>query len=395
MSKIINNEQLLKRFPKIELSYDKVLHNKVYNDDNCNAYMLIPKGMKVYVWFTYLEDKNVCLVLSYDKEKKVLNQVYNYQCIFSSECALGTIMYGTLFDYNGIKHFTCEDIFYYKGINLNENNNNIGTNFNLFKKINIQKTFFEKKLEILKHIFKNKHIISQRETSQDYTKNKKSIIIGIPLICNTLEEAFKIQSNLPYAVYSIQLHDNKKHKHKIGMYLVKNGFPNSITHQIAITPPKISITPPQIAISPPKIAITPQISISPPQIAISPPQIAITPPKIAITPQNAIQKRYNSDTTTTLKVMATIQDDIYNLFSLENDKFIGIAMISTYKCSVMMNKLFRNIRENSNLDLLEESEDEEEFENIKEDKYVDLNKSVLMKCVYSKRFKKWQPQNTF
>ena len=97
--------------------------------------------------------------------------------------------------------------------------------------------------------------------------------------------------------------------------------------------------------------------------------------------------------------MATIQDDIYNLYSVEKDKekekFIGIAMISTYKCSVMMNKLFRNIKENDNLDLLEESEDEEEFENIKEDKYVDLNKSVLMKCVYSKRFKRWQPYNTF
>ena len=219
MSKIVTNEQLLKRFPKIELCYDKVLHNKVYNDNDnkdnyAYAYILIPKGMKVYVWFTYFEDKNVCLVLSYDKEKKILNQVYNYQCVFSDECALGTIMYGTLFDYNGIKHFTCEDIFYYKGINLNEiNNNNIGTNFSLFKKINIQKTFFEKKLEILKNIFKNKHI-SQTETLQQNTKNKKSIIIGIPVICNSLEEAFSIQSKLPYPVYSIQLHDNKKHKHK-------------------------------------------------------------------------------------------------------------------------------------------------------------------------------------
>ena len=75
MSKIVTNEQLLKRFPKIELCYDKVLHNKVYNDNDnkdnyAYAYILIPKGMKVYVWFTYFEDKNVCLVLSYDKEKK-------------------------------------------------------------------------------------------------------------------------------------------------------------------------------------------------------------------------------------------------------------------------------------------------------------------------------------
>ena len=78
----------------------------------------------------------------------------------------------------------------------------------------------------------------------------------------------------------------------------------------------------------------------------------------------------------------------------EKEKFIGIAMISTYKCSVMMNKLFRNIKENSNLDLLEESDDEEEFENTQIDKFVDLEKTVIMECVYNKRFKKWQPLKT-
>ena len=37
-----------------------------------------------------------------------------------------------------------------------------------------------------------------------------------------------------------------------------------------------------------------------------------------------------------------------------------------------MNSLFRNIKENGNLDLLEESDDEEEFENIALDKFVYL-----------------------
>ena len=41
-----------------------------------------------------------------------------------------------------------------------------------------------------------------------------------------------------------------------------------------------------------------------------------------------------------------------------------------------MNKLFRTIKENDNLDYLEESDDEEEFENISSDKYVDTNKVV-------------------
>ena len=42
-----------------------------------------------------------------------------------------------------------------------------------------------------------------------------------------------------------------------------------------------------------------------------------------------------------------------------------------------MNSLFRNIKENRNLDLLEESDDEEEFENTSLDKFVDLDKELL------------------
>ena len=57
----------------------------------------------------------------------------------------------------------------------------------------------------------------------------------------------------------------------------------------------------------------------------------------------------------------------------------------------MMNKLFRNIKENDNLDNLEESDDEEEFENEKEDKFVYLDKSFKMKCKYNHKFKRWVP----
>ena len=41
-----------------------------------------------------------------------------------------------------------------------------------------------------------------------------------------------------------------------------------------------------------------------------------------------------------------------------------------------MNSIFRNIKENRNLDLLEESDDEDEFENINLDKYL-LNKKIM------------------
>ena len=92
-------------------------------------------------------------------------------------------------------------------------------------------------------------------------------------------------------------------------------------------------------------------------------------------------------------VKATIINDIYELYVLNENKYekFTIAYIPDYKCSVMMNSLFRNIKENNNLDALEESDDEEEFENISLDKFVDLDKKYIMKCLYLPKFKSWKP----
>jgi hypothetical protein len=71
-----------------------------------------------------------------------------------------------------------------------------------------------------------------------------------------------------------------------------------------------------------------------------------------------------------------------------------MAYIPNYKTSVMMNSLFRKIRENRNLDYIEESDDEDDFENIAEDKYVNLYKNLLMECEFHPKFKKWIPLKT-
>ena len=88
-----------------------------------------------------------------------------------------------------------------------------------------------------------------------------------------------------------------------------------------------------------------------------------------------------------------IQDDIYELYEKINEtlKYFDIAYIPDYKTSVFMNSLFRNIKENDNLDALEESDDEDEFENTKIDKYVYLDKKLEIKCVYLQKFNKWKP----
>ena len=104
---------------------------------------------------------------------------------------------------------------------------------------------------------------------------------------------------------------------------------------------------------------------------------------------------YNyNNLTATFKITPNISNDIYNLFILNNNKelFYDLALIDSYKTSIFMNNLFRNIKENKNLDTLEESDNEEEFENIENNKYVYLEKTYNIECLYSYKFKKWIPQ---
>ena len=97
---------------------------------------------------------------------------------------------------------------------------------------------------------------------------------------------------------------------------------------------------------------------------------------------------------TVFKVTADLQFDIYRLFAYGRNKssvYYNIAYIPNYTTSVFMNNIFRKIKENKNLDAIEESDDEEDFENMDIDKYVDVKKYVLMECRFHFKFKKWVP----
>jgi len=87
------------------------------------------------------------------------------------------------------------------------------------------------------------------------------------------------------------------------------------------------------------------------------------------------------------------QNDIYYVLHDESEPITHLTMIAhipNYKTSVMMNSIFRNIKENRNLDALEESDDEDEMDPDK-NQFVDLNKCVRMTCMFNNRFKRWQP----
>jgi hypothetical protein len=93
----------------------------------------------------------------------------------------------------------------------------------------------------------------------------------------------------------------------------------------------------------------------------------------------------------TFSIKPDLQNDIYHLSDPVNKSLVGTAYIPDYKTSVLMNQLFRNIKENANLDSLEESDSEDEFENDRVDKFVYLDREYTMICAYNHKFKKWVP----
>ena len=110
---------------------------------------------------------------------------------------------------------------------------------------------------------------------------------------------------------------------------------------------------------------------------------------------NYLIKNNNFINKVTFLTTANIQCDSYEIYVEDKGNIIkyDYAYIDSYKTSIFMNNIFRKIKENKNLDLLEMSDSEDEFENIDKDKYVDLDKRVNIEYKYNKMFKKWIPVN--
>jgi hypothetical protein len=307
---------------------------------------MIPKGKKYFVWFKNGE----CLFLELDNDKQVVNVASKKTShIFPND----TILYGTHFYYrapansnhvvNVQYYFTIENIHYYNGVNLDAT-----------------QTVFEK--------CKTLHLAFTTSTLEKTFQ----VDIGLPHIDTCLERISAVKPF--YQVYCIQ---KKRSNDKTNQYQnIHFNVLSSVQKMDAQTQPQ-----------------QPQQSEHP------------TPIKPANTVSKHIietgKKYVEKSKYKIFIVSADIQNDIYNLVEpdavndLSNyDYDISnklIASIPDYKTSVFMNALFRNIKENRSLDALEESDDEDEFENTNIDKFVDLTKKIKMKCVFNYKFKKWTP----
>ena len=288
-----DRKQLMSEFPNIKPFYEKTLHNKV--DINDRFYISIPMGKKLFIWFTYLNERPACIQLNYVFKTRSFQEIKVINCNFDPTLCVGkgTILYGThvLLNYRNL--FNIENIFYYKN-----------------KKVVFETQYI--KFNIIETMLK------QSISSNIYLKHE--FMFKVPLITTCYKTIKSKLEKLPYNVYCIQ--------HR------------SWTQNIYLNE-KINVDRTQKAI---------------------------------------------------FTVEAELNTDVYSLYCKHNDDLvnIGYAYIGNIKTSKFMNKLFRCIRENDNIDLIEESEDEDCFEDMRLNKFM-LNKTYDMECIFNNKYKKWEP----
>ena len=329
----VEKEQILSEMPNVKLSYENIIHKKVYSD----FVLAIPEGKKCFAWFKNSVNGNVCYILELSENKTILD-IKIVNCCFNSCLSYGTIFYGTFFNYSSNNFFSIEDIFLYKGKNV--------SNY-----------IWIKKLELFKEIMN----IDIKQISY----NKSFLVFGLPLINTNFNELVNEINKLKYKIRCIQFRNyNNKN---VSQYLEFVNINKSL-----------------------KLEVNPEFKKNEHN-----PSPIIAKQSSNINQNSSYKNTHKRERTAIFQVKPEIQNDIYYLYCYDNNTqslvHYNIACIPDFKTSVMMNKLFRNIKENNNLDTLEESDSEDEFENEKEDRFVYLDREFNMICSYNYKFKKWVP----
>ena len=101
-------------------------------------------------------------------------------------------------------------------------------------------------------------------------------------------------------------------------------------------------------------------------------------------------KPSTEELTRVFTVIPRVEQDVYELRCIASSLNTRYAAVQTLAESIVLNKLFRRIRENDDIDLAEMSEDEEDFENVDPRKFVQ-SRQLRMECTYVKCLRKWRP----
>ena len=334
MNSLSKHAALLKRFSTFELSYETVSHKKVCPSDSIAV--AIPLGRKYFLWYTYREggSEDVCYVLGLDKDKQICS-VDTISTVCPKGFSIGTVVYCTLYqkDETSPSVYIAEDIYQFRGTALH--------NLCFGDRIGFLRNFAQAVPSVALPIMWFATSGSEQTA--------------------TIPDA--LEKKAAYVPHHIQYREVRRVAPYVNVALPKKGLKPVAVSSSADVAQKLHAT------------------------AVLDPIPSFDYGKPAF--------RYPA----TFQVMADSQLDLYHLYAYGgigrdgkmSKVYCGLPAIQSYKTSVFMNRIFRRIRENDNLDLAEESEDEADFENTDTNKFVDLGKVAQIECVFSTRHKKWIP----
>jgi hypothetical protein len=327
---------LKKRFPQVELSYETDAHKKVLNSkyDICVS---IPTGKKYFAYFTYAPGtaNDACYVI--DRQGIQFTQVNYTKGASRTELHLETILYGTLCELPLPLPLNFASGKDHKFFIIEDVHSYCGLNMK-------QLTFAEKMMYI-------KEFLNTVKPCSD------GITFVLPYMRQLTTFADKIDTLLEDPIFYDSMLDKTAYVTHHVQFRASAHIVPYLNHNYKKNTSK---------------TVAPVIQ-----------QEELIPRKDIDYAAAARKKE------AIFMVSADVDDDIYHLHCFGT--YFDLAYIGTRKESKYMNGLFRNIRENSNVDLGEESEDEDLFQNVNPDKYVDLSKKIKMNCVYNPRWRRWTP----
>ena len=312
-------------FPNIKPCYENYLQNSAIPASYDFCYAA-PVGNKSYIWITSVESKNFCSIII-TNNKTNINDIKDLNNHNFQIYILPVFFNCTL---------ATQTLIIATKFNISHQTFITFDDIYFYKGINTSNFTFKQKLQILDIL------LNQEITIKPY----KHIQFCLPIISNNYNSLLQNINNLQYKIYAIKFKSSES-KH------IKN------------------------------IIVSQEVTHSLPYFQLHNKQERSL--------NNNINK-FNNSQIKDLFVKPTTDMDTYNAYyssqCLEKDH-CGMLHIKNLKSSFRMNSIFRKVKENYNLDYLEESDDEDTYQNTYGN--VDVNTPVKITCIYNSMFNKWQP----
>lgn len=334
------------RFPDISLVYETEVSTSTENQphDICIA---IPRSPKYFAWITSSRGKQECLILEVCSGMRATDlRIYASLAIPHVEHNIKeTVLYGSIIPAAKIiaSAFIVEDVYVYDGRDTARNS-------------------FVDKFGMILRMMQTGILQTPLHSVSGYCVGF-NIAFMLPHIANiglaNIIGAREMQTETNYPIHKYQY----RSAITAAPYLIRT--PAGLRGCDILTPDTKTIT-----------------------------DLNVIEPIIQFKPIIPNPRRGQYKNATIFLVRADTRQDVYHLYARNRHgslAYYNTAGVQTLKTSRFLNSLFRSVRENTNLDLAEESEDEDTFQNVSETKYLSPNKEFELECVFDTKIAQWVP----